>query len=268
MLEKLRQFYTETIGCEIWLDQGDCTIFRHGNFMFGFCERNDTDTQGILTFFYNNRDHVDRMYQIMSDSALSPPEFNEKYRIYQFFARDPEGRTLEFQYFEHSTAPHRSADELLLTRRSFRKFKADTISESVLNNIIEIARFAPTSKNCESYYFKIIRDESLKQRISEVRGKPTGPINAAPLAVAIASDPEVSIRHIQDACIGAYHFMLSAWCHGLGTCWIAAMDRDDVKDWLGIPIDHYIATITPLGYPTKPDKEPPARKSAGEYLRD
>ena len=30
-----------------------------------------------------------------------PPETNEQYEIYQFFATDPEGRSVEFQTFEH-----------------------------------------------------------------------------------------------------------------------------------------------------------------------
>ncbi len=267
MLTELQRFYIEKIGCELWLDQGDCKLFRHGNFIFGLCERDEPETEGMLTFFYSTRDQVDRMYERFKQTALSPPSYNEKYRIYQFFAADPEGRPLEFQYFDHPIEPHRMSDELLLSRRSFRQFKPDSIDEGVLNNAIELARFAPTSKNCQSYYFKIISDPETKKRLSETRGKPSGPINAAPLAVAVASDPALSKRHIQDACIGAYHFMLAAWCYGLGTCWIAAMDREDVKEWLVIPKEHYIATVTPLGYPEEPDKSPPARKTTEEFLR-
>jgi len=55
--------------------------------------------------------------------------------------------------------------------------------------------------------------------------------------------------------------MLAAWSYGLGTCWIAAMDRDDVKEVLGIPKEHYIATITPLGYPEFVPRPPPRREA-------
>lgn len=268
MLAELEEFYIEQIGCELWLDQGDCKLFRHGNFIFGLCDRDEAETQGMLTFFYSSREDVDRMYERFKQAAVSPPKYNERYSIYQFFAKDPEGRSLEFQYFDHPLEPHRMGDELLLSRRSFRQFTPDSIEDSVLSKVVELARFAPTSKNCQSYYFKIISDPDTKKLLAETRGKPSEPINSAPFAVAIASDPNVSKRHVQDACIGAYHFMLAAWSYGLGTCWIAAMDRDDVKEWLGIPQDHYIATVTPLGYPTDPDKRAPERKSADNFVRD
>lgn len=37
----------------------------------------------------------------MKDTADAEPRENKDYKIYQFFAKDPEGRTLEFQYFMH-----------------------------------------------------------------------------------------------------------------------------------------------------------------------
>jgi len=100
-LGELKDFYMNRVVCKLWLDQGDCLIFRHGNFLFGFCERDEVDTQGIITFFHEKKEEVDRMYDIFKSISDSPPRENNKYQIYQFFARDPEGRKLEFQYFEH-----------------------------------------------------------------------------------------------------------------------------------------------------------------------
>ena len=90
----------------------------------------------------------------------------------------------------------------------------------------------------------------------------------APLAVAICSDPELSRRYVQDGCIAAYHFMLTAWFFGLGTCWIAAVDREDVKSQSGIPEHHYIVTITPLGYPKHLPLNPPERKELACFIRE
>ncbi|MCP4583897.1 MAG: VOC family protein [candidate division Zixibacteria bacterium] len=101
MLDKLREFYLNEIGCELWLDQGDCLIFKHGNLLLGFCDREEVDRGGIITFFYDSQAFVDRMYEKFEASAEARPIMNEKYRIYNFFARDPEGRQLEFQWFGH-----------------------------------------------------------------------------------------------------------------------------------------------------------------------
>lgn len=267
-LNKVREFYINQVEAELWLEQEDCVILRHGNFLFGFCRRDETDKSGLLTFFFDSRAEVDRYYVKLKSTAKKPPVKNEKYNIYHFYAADPEGRQIEFQYFYNRVDPYRSGDGLLLSRRSIRYFKDIPVTDEVLGSILEICRFAPTSMNTQSYYFKIIRDESIKSRLAGVRGDSSSPIGRAPLAVAICADPAVSRRHIQDGCIAAYHFLLAAWQFGLGTCWIAAMDRDEVKKVLRIPDDHYVATVTPLGYPVKWPVKIPSRKSWPEYIKE
>lgn len=103
-------FYTDTVGAEVWLEQPDCTILEYATgegtdaFRFGFCARDRTDDCGILTFVYDSREAVDGMYERVGDAAREPPHENERYRIYQFFAEDPDGRTAEFQTFLHEIA--------------------------------------------------------------------------------------------------------------------------------------------------------------------
>ena len=98
-LDDLTEFYTQRVGAELWMDQTDCRIFRHGKFLFGFCQRKESETCGILTFVYPDRDGVDRMYERFRSEALDAPGENPRYPIYNFFARDPEGRMIEFQMF-------------------------------------------------------------------------------------------------------------------------------------------------------------------------
>jgi catechol 2,3-dioxygenase-like lactoylglutathione lyase family enzyme len=105
-LEAMRAFYVGEAGCRLWLDQGACLIFRHGNLLLGFCEGEKAEGAGIITFFYEEKEAVDRMYEKLEASAAAHPAMNEKFRIYHFFARDPEGRTVEFQYFDHALPPY------------------------------------------------------------------------------------------------------------------------------------------------------------------
>jgi len=98
-LDELTEFYTQRVGAELWMDQTDCRIFRHGQFLFGFCQREESETCGIITFVYPDRAGVDRMYELFRDEALDAPLDNPRYPIYNFFARDPEGRMIEFQMF-------------------------------------------------------------------------------------------------------------------------------------------------------------------------
>jgi hypothetical protein len=99
-LAELRDFYLHEVGCELWMDQKDCLIFKSGNMLFGFCQREQAETGGMVTFFYEKKKAVDKAYKKFKSIAISSPKMNEKYQIYHFFARDPEGRYVEFQYFD------------------------------------------------------------------------------------------------------------------------------------------------------------------------
>jgi len=100
-LEKTKKFYMDKIGATIWVDQQDCIIFKHDNFLFGFCERGETDHGWLLTFFFRTSSEVDEIYEKTKDLAITKPIKNDKYNIYQFYAKDPEGRDIEFQAFLH-----------------------------------------------------------------------------------------------------------------------------------------------------------------------
>jgi nitroreductase len=265
-LETITDFYQNKIGMELWQDQSKCKIFEKGNLQLGFCEGDKIDNDGIITFYFDTKKEVDEFYKNKDLKVTEEPRENKDFKIYQFFAEDPEGRTLEFQTFLHNTKPYLTGKELLLKRRSHREYLDKEIPEQVINEIIDISRYAPTSMNSQSYYFKFIRDEELICDLASIRKTASEPIKKAPVAVAICSDNEQSNRYKQDADIAAYHFMLAARLYNLGTCWIADMDRESIKRKLDIPIDHYIATITPLGY-IKDDKEAPDRKEPAKFIR-
>lgn len=265
-LDQTKSFFVSKVGMKVWLEQAECVILKHDNYLLGFCERDESDTQGIITFFYEKEADVDEMYEKIRDHAIGEPVINDKYRIYHFFARDPDGRMVEFQSFLHQLNQFNSGDELLLKRRSIRKYEKKEVSDEVLWKVFELCRFAPTSKNCQSYYFIVIRDQDKLEFLAGLRGESSSPIVKAPMAVAVCTDSQVTRQPMQDGCIAAYHFLLAAKLFNLGTCWIAAMDREDVKEMLGIPLDHYVATITPVGYPAE-RREAPARREASEMVR-
>ncbi|MHA2294567.1 MAG: nitroreductase family protein [Candidatus Hodarchaeales archaeon] len=253
-LEMIKEFYTSVLEMSIWLDQGDCCILKNGNLLLGFCTHEEIDTSGMITFFYPSRDEVDAMYTKLQKRALQEPVENEKFKIYQFFAKDPEGRMLEFQCFLHPLDSYLDGKDLLVKRRSIRSFEDTTVPREVLWKIFETCRYSPTSRNSQSYYFVVLdkeKDDEKMEFLASLRGNNSRPIARAPIAVAICSDPEKTGRPEQDGCIAGLYFMLASWLQGLGTCWIAAMDREDVKETIGIPKNHHVVTVTPLGYPKR-----------------
>lgn len=266
-LSLVKSFYIDEIGMEMWVDQGGCIILKHGNLLQGFCQGDEKETEGVITFFYREKEKVDEMYEKFKDRARDEPKENPPYEIYNFFAEDPEGRTIEFQTFLHDLDPYLDGKELLEGRRSVRDYEDRDVPDGLLNKIFETCRYAPTSRNSQSYYFISIRDRDTIEFMADRRMPNSGPIAEAPMAVAVCCDSEKTGAPKQDGDIAAYHFMLTAWEYGLGTCWIAAMDRDDVKEKLNIPQDHFVATVTPLGFP-KEIPETPSRKPAEEFVKN
>ncbi|TXT53964.1 MAG: Glyoxalase [Candidatus Thorarchaeota archaeon] len=104
-LEEITEFYTSTLGLKIWLEQKGCTILSHGNLLLGFCQRNNAETEGMITLFYKTPKKVDQIYEKIQHLANTEPRKNDVYNIYQFFGKDPEGRDLEFQAFLHDLKP-------------------------------------------------------------------------------------------------------------------------------------------------------------------
>ena len=61
-----------------------------------------------------------------------------------------------------------------------------------------------------------------------------------------------------DAARAIENMILTAWSLGVGTVYVQGIDRDAVKDLLGIPEELDLITVMPFGYPTE------AAKSVGK----
>jgi catechol 2,3-dioxygenase-like lactoylglutathione lyase family enzyme len=112
-LARSARFYAEVLGLEPVLDQGACRIFRvaEGGFL-GVCTnpaRAIVPEGFTLTFV---TPEVDAWHDRLAEHGVSieaPPAENTRFRIYNFFARDPDGYLLEFQRFLDPRWPPKAA---------------------------------------------------------------------------------------------------------------------------------------------------------------
>ncbi len=101
-LARITAFYMDRLGMQLWMEQPNINILKHGNLVVGFCLNEDTeDKDGLLTFWYPTTEKVDEMYETLKDCAKTKVKHNEKYKIYNFFGKDPDGRQFECQKFLH-----------------------------------------------------------------------------------------------------------------------------------------------------------------------
>ncbi|NQT65139.1 MAG: nitroreductase family protein, partial [FCB group bacterium] len=55
--------------------------------------------------------------------------------------------------------------------------------------------------------------------------------------------------YLVDTAIAFQQMMLSAWNHGIGSCWLAAFNEQKVRDILKIPDNIRVVALSPFGYP-------------------
>lgn len=104
-LRATEEFYAERLGLVLVTRQPGCTIFRWtGCAYVGFCQKEQVPqpTESVcLTLTCSHLDDLYRWLQSQGVETDGPPRHNPRYSIWQFFARDPNGYTLEFQRFDH-----------------------------------------------------------------------------------------------------------------------------------------------------------------------
>ena len=111
LIESAR-FYRETLGLELVLDQGPCQIFRvAGDAFLGVCQcsgERPSSSDGVIVTMVS--DKVEWWHEKLAANGVeidAPPALNERFNIYHFFLRDPDGYKLEIQQFRdpHWPAP-------------------------------------------------------------------------------------------------------------------------------------------------------------------
>jgi len=102
-LERTAEFYGSVLGLEQVLDQGACRIFRvAGDAFLGVCSKGKRSPEPGGVIFTLVTPAVDAWYKRLKAQGVpldGPPERNETYRIYNFFAHDPNDYLVEFQRF-------------------------------------------------------------------------------------------------------------------------------------------------------------------------
>ncbi len=151
--------------------------------------------------------------------------------------------------------------EILLSRRSIRRFKPDPVPLDLVMKAIEVARYAPSAKNLQPWRFIVITKRELLDKLATIHVG-AKPLREAKLAVLVASVPDVNpVSHLVDAALAALYLWLALHCLGLGAVWIQTLRNvDEIKEILQLPPNLYPVAILAIGWPAEKPEPPPRRK--------
>lgn len=151
--------------------------------------------------------------------------------------------------------------EVLAARHSVRRFTDETVEREIIDEMIEEANLAPSSKNSKSTGFMIIEDPSTIEALSEMRTSGSAFMAKAPAAIVVLGDESKTDLWRENCSISATYLMLSAVDKGLGSCWVHVngrpRDKKDeskgyaeqyVRELLGIKDNMRVLCIIALGY--------------------
>ena len=120
--------------------------------------------------------------------------------------------------------------EVIQKRHSVRSFTDEPVDRELIDAIIDIARTAPSSKNCRSTAFMVVEDKDTLSAMSEMRDRGSAFLKGAAAAIVVMGDSSKTDIWVETAAISATFIQLAATAMDLGSCWVHVRDRRRSKD--------------------------------------
>jgi len=150
-----------------------------------------------------------------------------------------------------------SIKKIIYERRTIRKFKIQTINTSDLVELIDFARMAPSASNIQSLKYIIVNNQ---EKVIEVfkntkwagylKGDGSPTIEQRPRAFIIVLNDMIIKKEGYELDAGASieNILLGAQSKKIGTAWLGAINKVNIKSILEISNQYKIIAAIALGY--------------------
>jgi nitroreductase len=169
--------------------------------------------------------------------------------------------------------------ECIRSRRSIRQFTEQTISDEVMQELLEAVRWAPSWANSQTWEVVVVKDPETRKKLVDATSVNRGSqaiIEAAAVMVFCSRQGVSGTKEgvyatskgdwsMFDCALACQNFCLAANSRGLGTLYIGRFNHQQVDAILGLPAGIESVVIIPVGFAAKVPKAPP-RKSLAEFV--
>lgn len=168
-----------------------------------------------------------------------------------------------------------SVYELILKRRTIRKFEQRPVETEKIVKMINAARIAPSAANMQPLKYIAVTSSDLCNKVFPLtkyagyleNGTPKE--GERPMAyIVVLEDENIRKGAELDAGAAIENIILTALEEGIASCWVGSVNRDELKKLLDIDQSLSINSVIALGYPMQKSVEAPFDGNVKYYLDD
>jgi nitroreductase len=163
-------------------------------------------------------------------------------------------------------------EEAIRTRRTHKAYTKEPVDRQTLDELFELARWAPNHNLTNPWRFRVVGPEAL-EALKEAAGPESAPkLDRAPTLVVasatqIGDDPVRDQEDMNAAAAAVYVLLLAAHARGLAGYWRTpeVLRTPEGRQAVGIPADEKVLGLVYLGHPCQ-DKPAPPREPSEKYV--
>jgi nitroreductase len=162
-------------------------------------------------------------------------------------------------------------DEAIRTRRTHKVYGAEPVDKETLDELFELARWAPNHHLTYPWRFRVLGPEAIA-RLKECAGPEAGgKLGRAPTLIVasavLSGDPEQDEEDLVAAACATYIVLLGAHARGLANYWRTpgVLRTEDGCAAVGLPDNERFLGLIHLG-PKRQEQPPPARPDPSEFV--
>ncbi|MFC1851303.1 nitroreductase family protein [candidate division CSSED10-310 bacterium] len=174
-------------------------------------------------------------------------------------------------------------DEVIKSRRSIRRYQSRDISDAQIMELLDLARYAPSSMDGQPWCFIIVREPEIKKKLAAIKNKfcpiekmmyQADFLRYAPVIIVVCVDVERSYdREIENGVLATALILLGACNRGVGSVYMSAYSQTqpgisrEIKELLHLPENIMPVNLVPIGYPQE-GTDPKSVKPLSEIIYD
>lgn len=144
--------------------------------------------------------------------------------------------------------------EIITSRYSVRNYKSTKVEKTLLMEILEAARMAPSAVNYQPWHFIVVQDKKVLTQLYNCYDRSW--FSSAPVIIVACADHSQSWIRASDGkdsadidlAIAIDHITLKATELGLGTCWVCNFEVNNCADILQLPHNIEPVALIPVGF--------------------